>query len=194
MKQPKTIIIGLAGKKGAGKDYTADVIQSVCENHSLTVYRTSFAEPVKNMLSIGLSVDMDCFVDHDKKEKVIPHVGCTPRKLMQTLGTGWGRNLVSENLWADLCKYRIETKIEKRINIVLVTDVRHTNEAQVIKNLGGIIIDVQATDKTALDMHSSEARISSDLVTTVFINNKLPRYRPSVVKYIAELLVKNEVV
>ena len=181
MKQPKTIIIGLAGKKGAGKDYTADVIQSVCENHSLTVYRTSFAEPVKNMLSIGLSVDMDCFVDHDKKEKVIPHVGCTPRKLMQTLGTGWGRNLVSENLWADLCKYRIETKIEKRINIVLVTDVRHTNEAQ-------------ATDKTALDMHSSEARISSDLVTTVFINNKLPRYRPSVVKYIAELLVKNEVV
>lgn len=202
MTQPQTIIIGITGKKGAGKDYAADVIANYCASNGISVYRTSFAEPLKIMLSAGLDLDTDSFVDRTKKESVIPHIGCTPRKLMQTLGTDWGRNIIADNIWINLCQRRLIKAKNNGCNVLLVTDVRYDNEAQMVKDLGGIILEVrcyqqymQELEKSAIKQwflrtftkkeHASEKGISPSLVKCSLVNNKTPGFNFLLLDYIS---------
>src|SRR5690606_24735571 len=59
--------------------------------------------------------------------------GASPRKMMQTLGTDWGRQMIGEDIWV---------KAFARINAgkqVVVPDVRFENEADIVR-ANGILI------------------------------------------------------
>ncbi|MAT87244.1 MAG: hypothetical protein CL532_01655 [Aestuariivita sp.] len=147
-------VIGLAGPKGCGKSTFAS---KLCIHYGFTA--VSFSYPIKAMLHT-MGVDMQLLTDPVRKEEVIEELGCSPRYLMQTLGTEWGRTLVDDQLWLKLAKKRIESDSSRDY---VVDDVRFVNECELVHSLGGCIIRFDK-DKQTQDSHTSEAGLPNDLV------------------------------
>lgn len=91
----------------------------------------------------------------------------TPRFAMQCLGTEFGR-WMSPDLWVDLC-LRKATQAQPE-DIVIITDVRFLNEAEAVRNAGGVIWRVlreSVEPKGRGDTHASEEEmleITPDLI------------------------------
>ena len=124
-------VIGIIGKSRVGKDTAASYL---AEQYGMVQF--AVAEPVKDMLE---PVFGDLFYAGDRKA-VVPWIGHSPRTLMQTLGTDWGRKMLGEDIWLKV----LEKNIAKTPHIdkmgVVVSDVRFRNEAQWVLDRGGILI------------------------------------------------------
>lgn len=140
------LIIGLTGKAGVGKT-TAEkfILKSNNDIHS-----TSFAKPLKNMLK-ALGLNDDQLEDQKSKSEIIEHLKSTPRKLMQTLGTEWGRMLIDNDIWVNI----LEEEIEHIKSDILITDVRFENEADFVRHNGNLIHIIDLFDEEN-SSHSSE--------------------------------------
>lgn len=162
-KMPK--IIGLAGPKGVGKSTYANqlvfdmVARTPCTAPDLAKIRImSFASPLKEML--GCIVHED-YIKEDK-ERIIPHLGVSARRCLQTLGTEWGRNTINSDIWINITKHRIE---ESDAKIFIIDDVRFDNEAKMILDMGGEVWKLSRENIGGDDDHISEAGISDNLIT-----------------------------
>lgn len=90
---------------------------------------------------------------HDKLKDNLNYyiIKLTPRKLLQLLGTECGRQIIHPNIWVNalFADYKgIDNPLEKghpeewgKPNWI-ITDVRFPNEAQAIKDRGGVVIRV----------------------------------------------------
>lgn len=140
-------LIGIHGKAQSGKDTVARFIKRETGG-----YIYSLTTPIRQMLKC-IGVDFD---DHDwierHKEDVIPVIGKSPRQLMQTLGTEWGRDLINPNLWIMLATHELQDLGEGMI----VPDVRFDNEARWVRNQGGLLIHVRRNETRQVSAHSSE--------------------------------------
>lgn len=138
------MIIGLAGKAGCGKSTVAN---SFVKEHGFTVHK--FAGPLKKMLHcLGLD---ERHTDGFLKTQSFGFLGGhTPRYAMQTLGTEWGRNTISETLWLDAWQRTMPE------GDIIVDDVRFDNEFDLIKSLGGLVIEIQRIGTDKNDQHNSE--------------------------------------
>lgn len=160
------MIIGIAGKKGSGKTTVANML---CSNHGFK--RISFADPLKAMLkplllASGFSEESSRIYTEQDRGVMIPGIGKSYRKLMQTLGTDWGRDMVGSDLWLNCAK----TSIEDAATGVVFDDVRFDNEAALIRSNGGIIVHLRGHFQSDYDPHQSEQGIEvfdNDLI----INN-----------------------
>lgn len=150
------LLIGITGKAGAGKDSVGIVLRS---QYEFTIL--SFAQPIKDAISVMLGTDPELWNDRVWKETPIPYAGNhTPRYLAQTLGTEWGRDCVARNLWVDLTMRRVKTNYCMGTELIAITDVRFENEADVIRSRG-IIIHIHRGVTEYIDniTHASEAGI-----------------------------------
>jgi|GEM_PF-610385 len=121
----KMCLIGIAGPARAGKDTLASYL---LDNLSDDWSRSSFADPIKEMLR---AIGVDC--SDDAKAVVNDDYGVTPRHMMQTLGTEWGRQTIDNDIWV---------KAFARLNAcecVIVPDVRFENEAALVREHGVLI-------------------------------------------------------
>lgn len=121
----KMRLIGIAGPARAGKDTLASYL---LDNLDDDWSRSSFADPLKDMLR---AIGVDC--SDDKKAVVSDDYGVTPRHMMQTLGTEWGRQTIDNDIWV---------KAFARLNAgkcVIVPDVRFENEAELVREHGVLI-------------------------------------------------------
>jgi hypothetical protein len=127
-------IVGIAGPIGSGKSTIAGILTS-----QFGFSRVRFAGPLKNMMTaLGLSVRQ---VDGDLKE--VPSdllCGKTPRHAMQTIGTEWGRDLIGNDLWINAWKASVERLPGN--SAIVVDDVRFPNEADAIREAGGVLLMV----------------------------------------------------
>lgn len=142
-------VIGLHGKARSGKDTVASFIVS-----SRGGYVYSFADPIRAML-LPLGIDMRDPFWQAHKEDPIPALGVSPRRLMQTLGTEWGRTLINHDLWLILAKQRL-------INTgpgMVIADVRFENEAAWVRAQGGVVVHIERPDNVAVEAHVSEAGV-----------------------------------
>jgi|688.fasta_scaffold50222_7 hypothetical protein len=140
------MIIGIVGVAGSGKTIVARHLVEVAGYR-----RLAFAAPLKRMLKAGLGLT-DEQLDGDHKQRVDPVLGSrTPRYLMQTLGTEWGRRMVGPDVWS-----RVWTRDAAAMggNIV-ADDVRFSNEADAIRALGGVVWRVHRPG-LMIDQHASE--------------------------------------
>lgn len=143
---PQAPLIGIAGRARSGKDTVANFIIA-----AIGGYRYSFADPIRAMLA-PLGVDMSDPYWQARKEDIIPALGVSPRRMMQTLGTEWGRNLISPDLWLVLAHQRL---LRNGPGMV-ISDVRFENEAAWIRKHGGRIIHVIRPEAKAVEAHASE--------------------------------------
>lgn len=148
-------IIGLTGKARSGKDTVAAYLTKVYGYEQL-----AFAAALKK--GIRAMFDLDTrFTDGEFKEDVIPWIGKSPRQMMQSLGTEWGRNCVKDSLWTDLIEFNAKALNDAGVCVV-VSDVRFDNEADMIRRNGGVVMHIDRPDVKAVAQHASEAGIKAD--------------------------------
>lgn len=154
------MIIGLAGGKGAGKSTVAR-----CIRYKFGYKILSFAQPIKDMLiSMGLQeYDVN---DPDLKEIVNKEFTKSPRYMMQSLGSEWGRALISDRIWITCLERRMAPYLD-----YVIDDVRFENEAEFIRSKGGKIIHVERHKLGTLgDLHISEAGIPEEFIDKTIKN------------------------
>lgn len=165
-------IIGICGKKRSGKDTFCKTIKRY--NSSFNI--VSFAGPLKDGLSVVFDIPRDDFDNQDKKEiekyninidnyinelsdyfqislKEKGLVAKSIRELMQYIGTEYVQSIDKE-FWAK----KLISKISPGSHI-LISDVRFTSEANIIKQNNGIIIRINRIGTNNNDNHLSETGI-----------------------------------
>lgn len=143
------MILGLAGRKRSGKSAVTNLLVK-----EYGAKRSSFADPLKRMLlTFGLT-DEQLF----GSEKEIPDFellhGKTPRHAMQTLGTEWGRELISPDIWAEAWKRLPDVE---QPTLLVVEDVRFDNEIAAIRQCGGLVLGIERGKPTL--WHSVKERL-----------------------------------
>lgn len=155
-------VIGLHGKKGSGKDTVATLIQEKHPSAALDAFATPIKEGAKAMFDLT-----EEHVNGSLKETVIPTIGCSPRYILQHLGTEFARNCIHPDVWTNLLKERIERATSQ---VVVITDLRFDNEADCIRELGGEIWNI-VRDVSDTDTHSSEHGIQKEKIDYNIDNN-----------------------
>lgn len=146
------MIIGIAGLAGSGKTTIAsELVMRGCMPRK-------FAMPLKSMLrallhSQGMSDEMvERKVEGDLKEQPCEYLGGkTPRYVMQTLGTDWGRALIGEDFWVQAA---MQSCADDRDSVF--DDVRFENEANAIRAAGGVVVRLHRDGVYAESTHASE--------------------------------------
>ncbi len=152
----KQLLIGLHGLARTGKDTTA---QYLVAHFDLIAY--AFAYPLKAALEQMFHLTT-AHLDGELKEVPLPGIGKSPRELMQLLGTEWGRQTVHPQLWLLLARQHLDHMLELRDGHIpgfVISDVRFENEAQWIRDQGGVVVHIHRPDAQAVAGHSSERGI-----------------------------------
>lgn len=160
-------LIGVVGLARSGKDTAADYL---AERLSLQKY--AFAEPLKTMLK---SVFGDHFHEGDRSG-ICPETGVSYRKMMQTLGSEWGRGL-NPDIWIHLVERKWRS-VGMPYNGMVLSDVRFDSEAFWLTNNRGILLEIRrgsppsrAWWKFWQRPHVSERGISEGFERYVIYNN-----------------------
>lgn len=104
------------------------------------------------------------------KDAEDPLLKVSPRWLMQTLGTEWGRNTIDRDWWVRLWRMKAQRLLNEGHGPIIVDDVRFENEAHTIMQMGGMVIGINGRKA---DLGDKEAVHASAGVSTanVWINN-----------------------
>lgn len=152
-------VVALTGLAGSGKSTLADYLIG---RHGYI--RVKFAGPLKQMArAVGLT---EHHIEGDLKEVPCPLLqGKTPRYFMQVLGTELGRGLIGENFWTGLWA-RTANDVLDNGGRVIVDDCRFDNEADTVRQFGGVVIQLQGRGglQAASGGHASEAGVDADVV------------------------------
>lgn len=161
--QTAQLLIGLAGRARTGKTTSAN---HLVNTHGFVAY--AFADPLREGLMQIFNLS-PCDFDDDRKELTIDWLGRSPRELMQSMGTEWGRHQVHPELWTLLAEQNLEFLGQTNDNAsgFVISDLRFENEADFVRKRGGIVIHVLRSDADEVNPHISESGIGiqdNDLV------------------------------
>ena len=161
-----TRLIGLySHAPGSGKSTVA--------NMTWDFKKISFASPMRefcaNLLSALGHDGVVLLRDRDRKEQKITEIGVSPRQMMQTLGTEWGRSCIHPELWIMVAAGAVEQQQKLGRNVV-IDDVRFPNEAEMIRRLGGELWLVNRPGVAYEGDHASEGALT-DVLPDAVINN-----------------------
>ncbi len=142
---PYPLILGLLGPQGVGKTTLADAVVE-----RVGGVRLSFAEPIRQML-VALGVERTQFSHH--KHLPIPWLhNKTPRDLLRSLGTEWGRELVGPDIWVGA----VLRQARQQQKPVIIDDVRFANEAKLLQDAGAMLALVVRPGVTFTYEHPSD--------------------------------------
>jgi hypothetical protein len=134
-------LIGLTGPRGCGTEIVA---RRLVEKYNFV--QLSFADPMRDMLAAMLCLSREQLdrhlLDHDWREKPLWNLGISPRRLLQTLGSEWGRRAVNANLWLTLLQQRlafIQEELAHEYAGVVIADVHFNNEARFLRQHGTLV-------------------------------------------------------
>ena len=159
-----TLIIGLVGLAGSGKDAVAEMLQRQWQRAGQVSTRTAFADPIRAMcrdflLQAGVQQPDRYLFDRQLKETVIPEVGVSYRHLAQTLGTEWGQQCIGRDVWIRLLEQRLQANRAQQVTRFVIPDVRFTVESDWLRRQGGVIWRVERPGVAPVREHVSESAI-----------------------------------
>lgn len=156
------LLIGICGAKRAGKNTLADLL-----SFYINLDHISFASPLRAFVADVLGVSA-AELEAEKETPISWLDGVTPRQMMQTVGTEWGRTMIHPELWLRSLLRRIPP------SGAVISDVRFENEAKLIKDHGGILIRVVRSGTGTGDGHISETPVPEKYVDYTVSNNGTP--------------------
>lgn len=168
MKKP--FLLGFAGKAHSGKDFSADHI--IQEYPNLKIAKVAFADAVRDM--VRPIFDVDDIYRRGSKEDPIDGFGVSLREILQSLGTDWGRHMISEDIWVKILDKRVAERYAD-YDVVIVSDIRFDNERDYVINGGGKVIRIvdpeEKREVSKFSEHMSEWGIGEGIEGVVNIEN-----------------------
>lgn len=153
-------LIGITGLKKSGKTTFAQFLEAAFlprETHTLC-----FADALKDEVAAACGVTRTYLEDHKDNFRLI----------LQGWGTDFRRNLSNKEYWTSRLVQKAVQLKHKGCEYVLIPDTRFHNEADVIRNVGGILIRVIGGQSVQGDFHPSELEQMDIKVDEVVNNNK----------------------
>lgn len=154
-------LIGLSGKAGSGKNYLA--------RHALLplgFFPIALADHFKVDAVVRDGAPLDEVFFTSKSEAT--------RELLQKRGTEEGRWVHGEDIWIRTLEAWIAAHVAKGWNRFVITDVRFTNEANWVKLMGGMVVQVTGRGglEGAMSQHPSEVDLDGYEGYDVVIDNR----------------------
>lgn len=155
----KPLIALYSPAMGSGKTTAAQYLEAAYDFH-----RLGFADPIKKMTralleSAGVEQEhINAYVAGHLKEKPVPFAPVTARKIMQTLGTEWGRQTVYENIWVEALTEKAEELLFDG-EFVVVDDLRFPNEYEDLRRMGATLIRINRPTAECGERHESEGAL-----------------------------------
>lgn len=177
-------ILGLAGRAGAGKSTFAEAFYG--EYQRLTRQTEdaagccirSFADPIREIAAVlfgrGFYSAEEKAAPAPNANRVwkaghqagVPHLGnyaVTGRRVLQFIGTEFGRDQIYPDIWLDIFERRFHAH-RGAYGVYVVPDVRFENEARMIRSLGGVVLRIVNTNlPPSTSQHPSEAGLPDGL-------------------------------
>lgn len=159
--------VSLCGPKFAGKGTATRLLVAAG-------YRQiSFARPLKEML-LALGLTEEDMADPVRKEAPHPLLcGRSPRFGLQSLGTGWARETIHQDIWVAIARHRIQSARVQGVRVVS-DDTRFPNEAEMMHALGAPVIEITRPGFAYSTEHASEAGLPRHLITATVANDGTP--------------------
>ena len=134
--------------------------------------RVSFAAPLKRAVwrlldELGFP-GFHCV--YEDKEAIIPEIGVSPRHMMQTLGTEWGRACIHPDFWVMIARAETQRIMDDGGSVV-IDDVRFPNEAAMIHDLGGELWRIDRPGVSYDGSHESEGALEDITPDRVIVND-----------------------
>jgi hypothetical protein len=202
MKDRLCPLIGISGAAGAGKDTLARGIAAV-DVYGIYHFADPIKLAINAMFGFEMGdwndrewkeepipgFEMRLSADYcdrfDIPRQAVGEVASrSPRFLAQTLGTEWGRLMIDMDIWLKLAQRRY-AMISKQATLskgrimgmgMIIPDVRFENEAQWIKDEGGLLLHVErpGQEEISESSHASEAGFDPALINEVIYNDGPP--------------------
>lgn len=140
-------VVGLHGPKGSGKTTVARHLERY---HGFK--RIAFADPVKDFAYNIAPTPVKWAVDlagWDRLKRFGPF-----RRYLQRVGTEGGRRIIDRDVWVMVLERRARAVLADGVPVV-VDDVRFENEAELIHELGGVVLHIDRASARR-DDHESE--------------------------------------
>lgn len=171
MKTPT--LITFAGAAGSGKDTIATVI---AEELGYQIDR--FAKPLYDFIESITGYTYEDLQDPVLKNEIIPWLGKSPRQLLQSAGTEWGRDMIREDLWAKCLEHRnkdlLTPPADHDATGLIIPDGRFTNEAGFTRAYDGVLVFVIRPDLELIadTSHRSENGLTADDCDMTIMNDR----------------------
>jgi hypothetical protein len=138
-----------------------------------------FAAPLKDMLvplfdALGLN-PTDCLEGKLKEQPLAELGGHSPRRVIQTLGTEWGRHTIDESLWVRIALNRILMDNKYGGWPIVVDDLRLPNEYDALAALPNCtLVKIVRPGEKPYQTHGSEGLLEDRQFDYTIINNDTP--------------------
>jgi hypothetical protein len=148
----KIKLIALTGLPRSGKDTFAERLVT---HHGFA--RRQFSTPLKQAAAILLGREMGEMEGRDgfDREAVLPEWGFSTRWFLQRLGTECMRDVVDQDFWVRHMRNSLAPR-------TAITDLRFENEAAMVREMGGIVVEV-IRPGLVRSAHVSDAGVSPDI-------------------------------
>jgi hypothetical protein len=135
-----------------------------------------FAEPIYDMVfALAMNVfdenrELAYRLVYDDKEAIWPVLNVSTRTLLRTFGTEWGRDTISESIWADIAKSKLIRAHQHRANVVF-DDNRFSNEILMLREFDTKFVRTLRPEAYVDRSHQSEGLLDAFEFDYTIMNN-----------------------
>jgi len=195
-------LIGICGHAGSGKDTLAEGIAQM-DVYFVYHFADPIKAAINVMFGFGpahwenrdwkeepipwLGMFMDreyCDKHGIDRAAVGETMRSSPRSLAQKLGTEFGREMIDKDIWLKIAQQKF-AKVDQSAQMqggrivglgMIIPDVRFSNEAQWIRDAGGLLLEVvrPGQDIISENSHASEAGFDPALIDATITNDGPP--------------------
>lgn len=144
------MIIGIAGQLASGKDTVADhLAQVLSKETNVNFQRSAFASAVKQVFKDTFKKDLGFIERWKRSDTAPPGFAKNIRQALQFIGDGFRQ--IKPDIWIEVAMRSKEPRV--------ISDARYLNEANAIKQEGGLNVIVWRPGHENNDPNLSESQI-----------------------------------